>query len=112
MSIPITIFNNKYLSNIEKYCDNFNIINNILFEEVNKTLICEKYSEKNSTQFSIFVDWFWKISIDNIIDYKNLMETTEQKDIEKSIIKYSIIGFAWYHYLLSIYILLFYSKLK
>jgi len=56
MSIPITIFNNKYLSNIEKYCDNFNIINNILFEEVNKTLICEKYSEKNSTQFSIFVD--------------------------------------------------------
>ena len=115
MSIPITIFNNKYLSNIENYCDNFKINGDILLEEVNITLICQKYSEKNSTQFSIFVDWFWKISIDNIIDYKNLMKTIDEKDIDKSIINYSIIGFCCMIslFIINIYfIILFKAKIK
>ena len=32
------------------------------------------------SQFSSFVNLFLKISIDNKIDYKNLMDKTEQKD--------------------------------
>ena len=116
MTIPITIFNNKHLSNIEKYCDNFKINNNILLEEVeevNITLICQKYSKNNNSQFSIFFDWFWKISIDNIIDYKNLIK--DKKDIDKLFINYSILGFFCMIllFIINIYfIILFKAKIK
>ena len=75
MSIPMIISNNNHLRSIEKYCTykKYSDSNNYNHNPIlNKT--CEKYIKgKNDTLATNFLNWFWKISSDNIMDYKTLI---------------------------------------
>ena len=75
MSIPMTISNNNHLNSIEQYCTfkkNKDIHEYYHNQLLNKT--CEKYiKRKNDTFITNCMNWFWKVSSDNIMDYKNLI---------------------------------------
>ena len=100
MSIPITIINNIHLSDIKNYCNNMTIENNFNYDEdINITQICEKYLDSNISQITNILDWFSKVSSDNLIDYKTLLKYNnnplyKRDNInEKIFVNYSIVGF-------------------
>lgn len=89
MSIPMIISNNNHLRSIEKYCTYKKYSDSDHYNhnpKLNKT--CEKYiKEKNDTFATNFMNWFWKISSDNIMDYRNLiidkLEYSHKRPINK-----------------------------
>ena len=100
MSIPITIINSIHLSDIKNYCNNITENNVYYDEDINITQICEKYSDTNISQITNFLDWFSKVSSDNLIDYKTLLKYNNNNPIykkysinEKIYVNYSIVGF-------------------
>ena len=94
ITIPITIFNNFNLNDIENYC--YNIKNGKIFleneEKRNTTFdICSKYLERNYSQITNFFAWMSKATSNNTIsDYKKLLYNNQNDTI---FINYSIIGF-------------------
>ena len=114
MSMPIILVNNNRLLEIEQYCNSF--INNNTHtynNRINVTFICDKYKETN---FSItnFFNWFSKVSSDNILDYKKLLNYTK-KNYEYNFINYSFIGFFCMSSLFIInifYFILFKARIK
>ena len=127
ISIPMTIFNNNNLNEIIDFCtylkknnSNFYFKNNLL------NYTCEKYLKKNESLLTNSLDWFWKISSDNIHDYEILLNETKKfenneegknrKEVFRSImVNFSFIGFFCMISLFIInlnYIILLKAKLK
>ena len=127
MSIPIIISNNRNLRSIKKYCTyKKNNDSNYYNQNANLNKTCEKYIKgKNDTLVTNFLNWFWKVSSDNIMDYRNLIKdkleynhkpppknsTREKRENDKKVeknsdkeffINFSIIGF---YCMLSIFII-------
>ena len=116
MSIPITLINNKNLLEIKQYCNFFSNNSSEVYNnsEINLTLICNKYKDSNAS-ITNFFNWFYKVSSDNILDYKKLLNYTGHKDYENIFINYSFIGFFCMLSLFIInifYIILFKAKIK
>ena len=115
MSIPITLINNNNLLEIKQYCNFYNKNNiEVYNSEINITLICDKYMETN-TSITNFFNWFYKVSSDNLLDYKKLLNYTGHKNYDKIFINYSFIGFFCMLSLFIInvyYIILFKAKIK
>ena len=118
MSIPITIFNSFNLSDIDDYCNSFQISNTSINEknDNNVTKICEKYSKTNNTRVTNFFNWFYQVSSDNIYDYNNILKFNNKSLSKKSIfINYSLVGFFCMICLFIInifYIILFKAQIK
>ena len=92
MSIPMTIFNNYNLQEIEKYCLYKN--EDSIFVNENETF-CKKYSFGQNNTVTNLVDWFWKVSSDNINDYKELLKINNNSniDFDKIFVNFSFVGF-------------------
>ena len=71
ITLPMTLYNNDNLPAIEGYC-NYLVTNNISIDfEINIDYICDKYIG-NTKQSSM--DWIWKVSADNILDFIKIFE--------------------------------------
>ena len=115
LSIPIIVMNNCRLIEIKQYCNSINNKTEVYNNGINIVLICDKYKETNNS-ITNFFDWFSKVSSDNILHYKKLLNYIHNNNnYEKYFINYSFIGFFCMSTLFIInifYFILFKAKIK